>query len=661
MFALILAIGTVVDDAIVVVEAVRENMDRTGVSSRKATYRTMREITAPIISITLVIMAVFIPVSFMGGSTGIFYRQFAFTMASAVFISGINALTLSPMLCALFLKSPNNGGEEEKQGLLQRFFAAYNAAYNAFAKKYLSAIKFSFRHKWLTLGALSVIIVSAFDLLRTTPTGFIPPEDKGIINGIVSIQVASSLDNTEKIMKEIEDVIKDKPYIEYVYLVSGLNGITFASTSSNGVVTIQLKPIEERGKEKDIFKIAAELNAEVKEKVKDAKVAFFTSPMIPGFGLISGFEFMLQDRANGSPESLDATTQKFLAALNQREEIGSASTSFTANYPQLEIVVDEDKAAQYHVSLSDLMETLQIYFGSVFVSDINRFGKYYRVIAQSDVAFRTDASSLDNIFVKNASGEMIPINQFIELKRIYGSEFISRHNLFLATQINGTPAAGYSSGDAIKAIQETAAEILPQNYSYEWTGLSREESSTTSQFLLIFIMSLVFVYFILAALYESFILPLAVITTIPIGVLGVMLFVNLFGIENNVYVQVAMVMLIGLLAKNAILIVEYAVLRRKAGESLTTSAMDAARLRLRPILMTSFTFIFGLLPLLFTRGGSAVGNFSIGISSIGGMLVGVGLGVLFVPLLFILFQSLQEKVVKQRSEESEEFLNEETD
>ena len=656
MFALILAIGTVVDDAIVVVEAVREKMDNTGFKARKATHQTMREITAPIISITLVIMAVFIPVSFMGGSTGIFYRQFAFTMTFAILISGINALTLSPMLCALLLKTNTKYNEGKSQNIIRHFFTAYNSSYNAFGKKYVSAVKFTFCHKWVTIGMLAVITVSAFILLQTTQTGFIPAEDKGIINGIVSVQTASSLDNTEKIMKEIETVIKDKPYIEYVYLVSGLNGITSASTSSNGVVTIQLKPIEERGKEKNIFRIAAELNAEVNAKVKDAKVSFFTSPMVPGFGLISGFEFMLQDRGNGSPESLDVNTQEFLSALNNREEIGSAFTSFTANYPQLEIVVDEDKAAQYRVSLNDLMETLQIYFGSIFVTDINRFGKYYRVIAQSDIAFRTDASSIDNIFVKNDSGEMIPVNQFIELKRIYGAEFISRHNLFIATQINGTPATGYSSGDAIRAIEETAAKVLPRNYSYEWTGLSREESSTTSQFLLIFVMSLVFVYFILAALYESFILPLAVIATIPIGVLGVMLFINLFGIENNIYVQVAMVMLIGLLAKNAILIVEYALIRRKSGESLIDSARNAAQLRLRPILMTSFTFIFGLLPLLFTRGGSAAGNFSIGISSIGGMLVGVGLGILFVPLLFIIFQSLQEKLGKLHND----FLNEET-
>ncbi len=643
MFALVLAIGIVIDDAIVVVEAVKERMEGTPLRARQATLLTMGEITAPIISITLVIVAVFIPVSFMQGSTGVFYRQFAFTMTFAVLISGLNALTLSPMLCALLLKNESHDQEGKTKSFGARFFTAFNAGYTSVSKKYIKGIGFTFRNKYLTLGALFLIICSAFLLLVNTKSGFIPAEDKGFVNGIMSVQVGSSLDNTHKIMQQVNALLKDKPYIKHFYTIDGYNTVAGATSSSFGLISIQLKDADHRGEQQDIFKITAKLNEEAKLKIKDANITFLTSPIIPGFGSFSGFELMLQDKSNGSAQSLDQTTQEFIAALGERKEIGKAFTSYSANFPQYEIVVDEEKAARYQVDVSTLMETFQIYFGSTFVTDFNRFGKYYRVVAQADPEHRTNSNSIDQIYVKNTAGKQIAAHELVKLKRVFGPDYITRNNLFLAARINGVPAEGYSSGDAIKAINETAAKMLPRNYTYEWTGLSREEAQTGSQFLLIFIMSLVFVYFILAALYESFILPFAVLLTVPIGILGVMLFINWFNVANNIYIQVSMIMLIGLLAKNAILIVEYALLERRSGKGLAASALKAARLRLRPILMTSFAFIAGLLPLLFARGGFAVGNFSIGIGSIGGMLVGVGLGIFFIPLLFILFQSLQEK------------------
>jgi HAE1 family hydrophobic/amphiphilic exporter-1 len=654
MFALILAIGIVVDDAIIVVEAVHEKMDSEGLEPRSATIASMREIAQPIISVTLVMAAVFLPVSFMQGPTEVFYRQFALTLGFAILISGVNALTLSPMLCALFLKNKkhNNSETGSKNRFSQRFFTAFNTGFNAFTEKYLSLIRFAFRHKLVTVSGLVLVTICTLTLLYSTKTGFIPTEDRGLVDGIVILQPGSSLDKTDRVIKQIEEIAREKSYLKQYYVITGRNALTGSLSSSSGLLSMQFKPRDERGEEKDVFKIMKALEVEFKEKIKDATVMLNMAPAIRGFGNVSGFEFMLQDYSNGSPDRLDNVTKEFLTALNAREEIGRAFTTYAANYPQYEIVADEDKAAQYGVSLNNLMETLQIYFGSSIVTDFNRFGKYYRVIAQADVQYRTNPSSFDNIFVKNNKAEMIPVNSLIELKRVYKPEFLQRTNMFLAVQINGSPADGYSTGDAMRAIRETAENILPRSFGYEWTSLSREESSAGSQFIIIFIMSLVFVYFILSAQYESFILPLAVTLTIPVGILGVMLFINLFGIDNNIYVQVSMIMLIGLLAKNAILIVEYAIQRRNAGMSITEAAINAARLRLRPILMTSLTFAVGVFPLILSNGvGTANGNRSIGVSSVGGMLVGVFLGVIIIPVLFIIFQTIQEKIKSKRKED----------
>ncbi|HYH55018.1 MAG TPA: efflux RND transporter permease subunit, partial [Anseongella sp.] len=404
----------------------------------------------------------------------------------------------------------------------------------------------------------------------------------------------------------------------------------------------------ERGPLKDYEAIAASLTQKVAEQVKGAQAVFFTFPTVSGFGNVDGFEFMLQDRGNGTVQQLDTMAGKFIGALMQRKEIAFAFTTYAANNPQYEVVVDEKRAKQLGVEVGELLQTLQVYFGSTFVSDFNRFGKFYRVIAQADIAYRNDPSSLNGIYVKNSAGEMVAANALVTLKRVYGPETVTRNNLYNAVTINGKPAPGFSTGDAILAIEETAAEVLPRTFAYEWTGMTREEKNAGSQIIIIFIMSLVFVYFLLSAQYESYLLPFAVVLTIPLGVFGVMLFINLMGIENNIYVQVALIMLIGLLAKNAILIVEYAVQQRKAGKSIVEAALIASRLRLRPILMTSFAFIAGMIPLLLASGGSALGNHSIGAGAVGGMLTGVVFGVFIIPVLYVIFQYLHERKISFR-------------
>jgi hydrophobic/amphiphilic exporter-1 (mainly G- bacteria), HAE1 family len=425
-----------------------------------------------------------------------------------------------------------------------------------------------------------------------------------------------------------------------------LNFISNAYASPYGAGFVRVKPYNERGKVKDINQISNSLAQKVSQ-VKDANTFFFTFPTIQGFGNVSGFEFMLQDRSNGSLDKLANTTYAFINALMQRKEIGGAFTTFATGNPQYMLEIDNAKAKQLGVSISELLQTLQIYYGSSFVSDFNRFGKYFRVMAQADIPYRADAASLNNIYIKNGDGQMVPANSIVALKKVYGPETVTRNNMFNAVTINGAPKPGYSTGDAIKAIEETAKQVLPRGYAYEWTGMTREEKSTGSQTGFIFLLSIIFVYFLLAAQYESYILPLSVILSVPAGILGVFLFIKLFNIENNIYVQVGLIMLVGLLAKNAILIVEYAVQRRKAGMALIAAALEAAQLRLRPILMTSFAFIVGLLPLTWAKGGSALGNRSIGTGALGGMLTGVILVVFIIPVLFVIFQYLHEKVSRK--------------
>jgi len=658
LFALVLAIGIVVDDAIVVVEAVHTKMERSKLAARKATIQSMSEISGAIVSITLVMAAVFVPVGFMQGPAGVFYRQFAFTLAIAILISAINALTLSPALCALFLKNPHNGEKENKrmkQGLAGRFFAAFNSGFKVMTDRYVKALQLLVKQKWIAIVGLMVVSLITYNMSRKTPTGFIPTEDQGFLLYALNTPPGSSLERTHKVMQEIGNIVKQEPITRDHYTVEGLNFISNANASPYGAGFIRMKPVEERGPVKNLDQITALMSQKVAAQVKGGNAFFFTFPTVQGFGNVNGFEFMLQDKTSGTMGKLDTAAHAFIGALMQRKEIAYAFTTFAAGNPQYLMEIDDARAKQLNVPISELLQTLQVYYGSSFVSDFNRFGKYYRVMAQADINYRANPESLNGIYIKNTQGQMVPANALVTLRRVYGPETVTRNNLFNAVTINGVPKPGYSTGDAIRAIEETAQTALPRGYAYEWTGMTREEKNAGSQITLIFIMSLIFVYFLLAAQYESYVLPLAVICTIPLGVFGVLLFINLMGIDNNIYVQVCLIMLIGLLAKNAILIVEYAVQRRKSGMTLTAAALEASRLRLRPILMTSFAFIAGLLPLVRATGASALGNRSIGAGAVGGMLTGVVLGVFVIPVLFVLFQYLQEKIsTKPKIRETEQ-------
>lgn len=650
LFALVLAIGIVVDDAIVVVEAVHAKLERTNLSPRAATVESMKEISGAIISITLVMAAVFVPVGFMQGPAGVFYKQFAFSLSIAILISAVNALTLSPALCAIFLKPHHDDGNQKKT-FSQRFFTAFNAGFNATTERYQKSIQFLLGRKWLVIGGLVAVTLASAWLVRTTPSGFIPTEDQGFIVYSVNLPPGASLDRTQKVMDKIDKLLTEVEAVERRAAVTGLNIVANANSSNYGVGFIRLKPQGERGPVNRIDEVIGVINQKL-SAIKEASVFLFVFPTVQGFGNTSGFEFILQDRTGGSLDKLSATANNMIGELMGRPEIAYAFTTFHTGNPQYRIQIDEAKAKQLGVSVSDLLETLQVYYGSSFASDFNRFGKFYRVIVQADIDYRVDASSLNNVFVKNGNGEMVPVTSLVSLERVFGPETVTRNNLFNAVAINGIPAPGYSSGDAIAAVQEVAANTLPRGYSYDFTGMTREEIGAGSQTTIIFLLSLIFVYFLLAAQYESYILPFAVILTVPAGIVGVFSFINLTGIENNIYVQVGLIMLIGLLAKNAILIVEYAVQRRAAGMSIVDAALEASKLRLRPILMTSFAFIVGLLPLTWATGGSSLGNRSIGTGAVGGMLTGVLLGVFVIPILFVIFQYLHEQVKERSIEKS---------
>jgi len=652
LFALVLAIGIVVDDAIVVVEAVHSKMEREHLPPRRATIESMNEISGAIVSITLVMAAVFVPVSFVQGPAGVFYKQFAFTLATAIIISAVNALTLSPALCALFLKRPHDedGG---RKGLTARFFSGFNAGFTAMTNKYIRSLQFLVRRKWVAIAGLVIVCIGAFFLVKRTPSGFIPDEDQGFIIAVAQTPAGSSLSRTTRATDNISKIVMHDGAASDVWNVNGMNFVTSSFASPNAVVFCRLNPRDKRGPAKDPTQITGRLIGETGQ-VSDAMSIFVNFPTVQGFGNVSGVEMMLQDRASGPLDKLGQTAWGFVGALSQRPEVGSAFTTFNTGNPQYNIEIDEDKAKQLGVSVTDLMNTMQIYYGSSFVSDFNRFGKYYRVMAQADVPYRLDASSLGGVYVKNSSGQMVPATSVAKFVRVYGPETVTRNNLYNAVTINATPKPGFSTGDVIRAVQETAKKALPKGYAYEFTGITREEIKAGNQTVFVFLMSVLFVFFLLSAQYESYILPLAVILTVPTGILGVFAFVGMAGLQNNVYVQIGLIMLIGLLAKNAILIVEFAVQRRRKGMGLVEAALEGSRLRLRPILMTSFAFVVGMTPLIFTTGASAQGNHSIGWSAVGGMLVGVILGVFIIPVLFVIFQALQERVSSKRRDEDEE-------
>ncbi len=645
LFALVLAIGIVVDDAIVVVEAVHAKMEHKHLPPKAATTAAMHEITGAIISITLIMSAVFLPVGFIEGSTGVFYRQFAFTLAIAIVISAVNALTLSPALCALFLKEHHRANYEPgtKTTFKQRFFKSFNTSFESLTNKYTGSLRFLIRAKWIGLLGLLIVVAGTVFMIKKTRTGFIPSEDQGFVVVSMSLPAGASMDRSTKILKETEVLLKPMAYTKLFAALSGYNLLTSSNSPSSGALFILLKPAEKRGELKDINKIMDSIREKL-ATVKGANFFVFTFPTVPGFSNIDGLDMVLQDKTGGNLSKFSGVATNFISELMKRPEIAVAFTTFRSDYPQLELQLDEAKIEQLSVSVRDVLSTMQAYFGSAQASDFNRFGKYYRVMVQADVADRADPSSMDNVFVKNKFGENVPINTLVKLKRVYGPETVSRYNLFNSIGVNAMPKPGYSSGDAIRAVEEVATQQLPSGFAYEFTGLTKEEITSGGQSVIIFALCLIFVYFLLAAQYESYILPLAVILSIPTGIFGVFAAIGLTGIENNIYVQVALVMLIGLLAKNAILIVEFAVQRRTAGQDLIAASLEAAKLRLRPIIMTSLAFVVGLVPMMRASGPSALGNHSISIGAAGGMITGVILGLFIIPVLFVIFQYLQEKV-----------------
>jgi len=643
LFAMVLAIGIVVDDAIVVVEAVHAKLDEGAASAKEATVSAMNDISGAIISITLVMAAVFIPVSFISGSSGVFYKQFGLTLAIAIIISAVNALTLSPALCALFLK-PHPQGEHKNSGFVQRFYTAFNTGFESITNKYKSSVQFLTRKKWLA-GLIILFFAGIFYILiKTTATAFVPNEDQGVLFSNISLPLGSSLERSTVVAKQVEAIIKKLPEVESTLTITGQNFIAGAG-GSYAMVVIKLKPWEKRsGKGEDITSITGQLFG-MTSGIKNAQIIFFAPPTLQGFGSSSGFEFQLQDKTGGDINKFNDVSMKFLAALAKRKEIQYATTSFDTKFPQYMINVNVAKCHQAGVTVNTVLNTLEGYYGSVYASNFNKFGKQYRVMIQADAGYRSTTASLNDIYVRSDStSAMAPISEFVSLTKVYGPQSINRFNLFTSIAIQGSPNPGFSSGDAITAIKKVAAQTLPTGYSYEFSGLTREEISGGSQSVYIFALCLIFVYFLLSAQYESYILPFAVILSLPVGLAGAFIFAKIFGVQDNIYLQITLIMLIGLLSKNAILIVEFAVTRRRHGLSLIDSAIEGATARLRPILMTSFAFILGLLPLMFASGAGAVGNSSIGTGAVGGMLIGTLFGVFVIPILFIVFQGLQERI-----------------
>ncbi|HLW41192.1 MAG TPA: efflux RND transporter permease subunit [Flavobacterium sp.] len=643
LFALVLAIGIVVDDAIVVVEAVHAKMEQTGQDAPTATNNAMGEIAGAIISITLVMCAVFIPVTFITGPTGVFYKQFGVTLIVAIAISAVNALTLSPALCAMFLKQ-HDEKEGKKRNFVQRFFDAFNNSFNAMTAKYGRSFKFLFKHKWVTFLILIACLGLTYFANNTMPAGFVPSEDRGFIMGNIELPAGASVDRVNQLGKEFSTEAQKIPGIESVTIISGRSLISGAG-SNYGFMMIKMEGFKERktdDKAADV--VIGKLFGLAAQGFPDAKMIFFQPPSIPGFGMSGGFEMKLLDRSGGDIKEFDKVTQEYIAALMERPEILYAQTSLNTNFAQYEIELDIVRAKQSGVSVSNIFSALQGYIGGNYVSDFTRFGKQYRVMLQSLPEDRTDVSSLNKMFVRTSEGSMTPLSQFVTLNRVYGPQSVNRFNLFTSSNITGAPKPGYSSGDAIRAVQEVAAQSLSTNYGVDFTGLTREEINAGSQTILIFALCIVFVYFILAAQYESYMLPFAVLLSLPTGIMGAFLSQKVAGLENNIYFQIALVMLVGLLAKNAILIVEFALQRRKHGDSIVQAAIDGAKARLRPILMTSFAFILGLMPLVFASGVGYIGNRSIGTGAAFGLLIGTVLGVFVIPVLFVIFQHLQEKI-----------------
>ena len=656
--AMVLAIAIVVDDAIVVVEGVHAKLDQGYKSSREASIDAMSELGGALVSITLVMMSVFIPVSFMGGTAGTFYRQFGITMAISIAFSALNALTLSPALCALFLKPHDSEHKSKKMSMIDRFHTSFNAAYDSLLKSYKKRVVFFIHKKWLSMGLVVASIVLLIFFMKITPTGMVPNEDTGTIMGAVTLPPGTSQERAMEVLAKVDSLVAAEPAVQSRTIISGYSFIG-GQGPSYGSVIIKLKDWEERSLMQNSDIIYATLFMRAQKVIKDAQVLFFAPPMIPGYSVSSDIELNMQDKTGGSLDHFFEVVNSYTAALEARPEINSAKTTFNPSFPQYQLDIDAAACKKAGISPSDILSTMQGYFGGLYASNFNRFGKMYRVMIQAEPDATKNMESLNGVKVRGSNGEMAPITQFVSLKKVYGPDIISRFNLYTSMKVMVAPASGYTSGQALQAIAEVAKENLPTGFGYELGGMAREEASSSGSTTgIIFVLCFVFVYLLLSAQYESYILPLAVLLSVPFGLMGSFIFVNGFGalgsipalkmivgsMSNDIYMQIALIMLMGLLAKNAILIVEFALDRRKQGMSISWAAVLGAAARLRPILMTSLAMIVGLLPLMFAFGVGAHGNRTLGSSAIGGMLIGMILQIFIVPVLFVIFQWLQEKV-----------------
>jgi len=653
LFALVLAIGIVVDNAIVVVEAVHAKMEHSGMGAKKATEQAMREISGAIMAITLVMSAVFIPVSFMDGPTGIFYRQFSLTMAVSIVLSGVTALTLTPALCMMMLKNPHAANSRKKKNWLSRFFDGFNKRYENLSNSYGRLLGFIANRRVVTFGALLLFSIGAGLVGRIVPSGFIPNEDQGAIYANITSPSGATLERTDKVVDEVQRIAQK---MDVVSSVSGLSGYSVLSEGVGavyGMNLINLKTWKER-EQSD-----AEIIRELEEKtnhIRDAAIEFFTPPPVPGYGNSSGFELRLLDRTgSGDLQKLQQVADSFVAALNAVPEINNTFTTFNTRFPQYLLHIDGDKAAQKGITADNAMSTLQTLIGSEYATNFIRFGQLYRVMVQALPQYRAQPQDLMKLYIKNSAGEMVPFSSFLSVEKVYGPEQVTRYNMYPSAMINGQPAPGYSSGDAIAAIKKAAEVSLPKGYGYDWAGSSRDQANAGNQAIYIFIICLLFVYLLLAAQYESFLLPFPVILSLPVGVFGALFFLMLMGLENNIYAQIAMIMLIGILGKNAILIIEFAAMKHREGKKPFDAAVEAAKLRLRPILMTSFAFIAGLIPLMMASGAGEIGNKTIGSAAAGGMLLGTVLGVILIPGLYVVFASISEHFNKKKLKEEKPF------
>ncbi|MFN8436534.1 MAG: efflux RND transporter permease subunit [Cytophagales bacterium] len=638
LFALVLAIGIVVDDAIVVVEAVHAKMEKGFYTPREATSESMKEISSAIVAITLVMSAVFIPVAFLKGPQGVFYKQFSITMAISIVISGINALTLTPALCALILKKH----DAHHENFLTKFFHSFNAWFDKLLGKYKGILTLIINKKVVILGTLVVFLIGTFGLSEILPSGFIPTEDQGTIYANVTTPSGATLERTDKVMDEIQNATEGIEAINSVSTLSGFSLMTDGSGASFGMAMVNLKPWEERKQTADdIVKILTDKT----KNIKDASVQFFPPPAVPGYGNASGFEFRIQDRTGtGNLEQLQDVSKKMIEELNKQPEISESFTSFDASFPQYMIKIDLDKAAQRKVSVEEAMDNLQTLLGSMYATNFIRFGQMYRVMVQALPKYRTTPEDILKLYVKNNDGEMVSYASFATLSKVYGPEQLTRFNMYTSAMINGEAAEGYSSGKAIEVVKKVSKKVLPKGYTLEWSGMTRDEVLSSGQAIFVFLICISFVYLILSAQYESFLLPLPVLLSIPTGIFGAYFLLLVLGLQNNIYAQVALVMLIGLLGKNAILIVEYAIIKQEEGYKPIEAAMEAAISRFRPILMTSFAFIVGLVPLMIATGAGAIGNRTIGTAALGGMLFGTLFGLFLIPGLYVIFATISSNI-----------------